>query len=177
MGKGLPWEPCSPRVIGPPGLCQPGEYSADGFAPCQLCALGTFQPEAGRTSCFSCGGGLPTKHLGATSFQDCETRGEDVVACLFPELNFPWENHGSLIKLPSSPAQRCPGGRVRSCSSTLAGSMGHPSHGLPAATWAPSDRADFKDNQGETSRCTQVPQLLPPSLPTSQRPYLELHCP
>nr|XP_025864075.1 signal peptide, CUB and EGF-like domain-containing protein 2 isoform X4 [Vulpes vulpes] len=56
------------------GLCQPGEYSADGFAPCQLCALGTFQPEAARTSCFPCGGGLPTKHLGATSFQDCETR-------------------------------------------------------------------------------------------------------
>ncbi|XP_072874642.1 signal peptide, CUB and EGF-like domain-containing protein 2 isoform X6 [Chlorocebus sabaeus] len=56
------------------GLCQPGEYSADGFAPCQLCALGTFQPEAGRTSCFPCGGGLPTKHQGATSFQDCETR-------------------------------------------------------------------------------------------------------
>ncbi|XP_045413441.1 signal peptide, CUB and EGF-like domain-containing protein 2 isoform X4 [Lemur catta] len=56
------------------GLCQPGEYSADGFAPCQLCALGTFQPEPGRTSCFPCGGGLPTKHQGATSFQDCETR-------------------------------------------------------------------------------------------------------
>ncbi|XP_012656671.1 signal peptide, CUB and EGF-like domain-containing protein 2 isoform X3 [Otolemur garnettii] len=56
------------------GLCQPGEYSADGFAPCQLCALGTFQPEAGRTSCFPCGGGLPTRHQGATSFQDCETR-------------------------------------------------------------------------------------------------------
>ncbi|XP_073897202.1 signal peptide, CUB and EGF-like domain-containing protein 2 isoform X3 [Castor canadensis] len=56
------------------GLCQPGEYSADGFTPCQLCALGTFQPEAGRTSCFPCGGGLSTKHLGATSFQDCETR-------------------------------------------------------------------------------------------------------
>eukprot|EP00070_Physeter_catodon_P002479 XP_007105089.3 signal peptide, CUB and EGF-like domain-containing protein 2 isoform X1 [Physeter catodon] len=56
------------------GLCQPGEYSADGFAPCQLCALGTFQPEAGRTSCFPCGGALLTKHLGATSFQDCETR-------------------------------------------------------------------------------------------------------
>ncbi|XP_021119430.1 signal peptide, CUB and EGF-like domain-containing protein 2 isoform X6 [Heterocephalus glaber] len=56
------------------GLCQPGEFSVDGFAPCQLCALGTFQPEAGRTSCFPCGGGLPTKHLRATSFQDCETR-------------------------------------------------------------------------------------------------------
>ncbi|XP_060223043.1 signal peptide, CUB and EGF-like domain-containing protein 2 isoform X3 [Meriones unguiculatus] len=56
------------------GLCQQGEYSADGFAPCQLCALGTFQPDVGRTSCFPCGGGLSTKHLGATSFQDCETR-------------------------------------------------------------------------------------------------------
>lgn len=67
----------------PTALCQPGQYSADGFAPCQLCALGTFQPEAGRTSCFPCGGGLPTKYLGATSFQDCETRGEDLAACLF----------------------------------------------------------------------------------------------
>ncbi|XP_031243690.1 signal peptide, CUB and EGF-like domain-containing protein 2 isoform X6 [Mastomys coucha] len=56
------------------GLCQPGEYSTDGFAPCQLCALGTFQPDVGRTSCLPCGGGLPTKHLGATSFQDCETK-------------------------------------------------------------------------------------------------------
>ncbi|XP_017915008.1 PREDICTED: signal peptide, CUB and EGF-like domain-containing protein 2 isoform X5 [Capra hircus] len=56
------------------GLCQPGEYSVDGFTPCQPCARGTFQPEAGRTSCFPCGGGLPTKHPGATSFQDCETR-------------------------------------------------------------------------------------------------------
>lgn len=133
MGQGL-WEPCSPGVIGPPGLCQPGEYSADGFAPCQLCALGTFQPEAGRTSCFSCGGGLPTKHPGATSFQDCETRGEDVAACLVPDLNFPWENRGSLTQLPSSPAQRCPRGRVRSCSSTLAGcagSMGHPAMASP----------------------------------------------
>ncbi|XP_040844893.1 signal peptide, CUB and EGF-like domain-containing protein 2 isoform X4 [Ochotona curzoniae] len=56
------------------GLCQPGEFSSDGFAPCQLCALGTFQPDTGRTSCISCGGGLPTRHPGATSFQDCETR-------------------------------------------------------------------------------------------------------
>ncbi|XP_006873053.1 PREDICTED: signal peptide, CUB and EGF-like domain-containing protein 2 isoform X1 [Chrysochloris asiatica] len=56
------------------GLCQPGEYSMDGFAPCQLCPLGTYQPDAGRTSCFPCGGDLPTKHMGATSFQDCETR-------------------------------------------------------------------------------------------------------
>uniref|UniRef100_A0A2R9B0R3 Signal peptide, CUB and EGF-like domain-containing protein 2 n=1 Tax=Pan paniscus TaxID=9597 RepID=A0A2R9B0R3_PANPA len=66
------------------GLCQPGEYSADGFAPCQLCALGTFQPEAGRTSCFPCGGGLATKHQGATSFQDCETRGEYLLMVWLP---------------------------------------------------------------------------------------------
>lgn len=26
----------------------------------------------------------------------------------FPELNFPFEKHGSLMKLPSSPVQRCP---------------------------------------------------------------------
>lgn len=69
-----------PGPLFPPGLCQPGEYSADGFAPCQLCALGTFQPDVGRTSCLPCGGGLPTKHLGATSFQDCETRGEYLLA-------------------------------------------------------------------------------------------------
>uniref|UniRef100_A0A8C5KSM5 Signal peptide, CUB and EGF-like domain-containing protein 2 n=1 Tax=Jaculus jaculus TaxID=51337 RepID=A0A8C5KSM5_JACJA len=62
------------RVENQCGLCQPGEYSADGFSPCQLCGLGTFQPDVGRTSCFSCGGGLPTRRLGATSFQDCETR-------------------------------------------------------------------------------------------------------
>lgn len=66
-------EPHSAPLL-PAGLCQPGEYSADGFVPCQLCALGTFQPDVGRTSCLPCGGGLPTKHRGATSFQDCETR-------------------------------------------------------------------------------------------------------
>ncbi|XP_076970063.1 signal peptide, CUB and EGF-like domain-containing protein 2 isoform X4 [Tamandua tetradactyla] len=80
-------EPCprleNPDALKTPGawnvsecgsLCQPGEYSMDGFAPCQLCPLGAFQPETGRTSCFPCGGNLSTKQLGATSFQDCETR-------------------------------------------------------------------------------------------------------
>lgn len=71
------------------GLCQPGEYSVDGFAPCQLCALGTFQPETGRTSCIPCGGGLATKHPGATSFHDCETRGE-TWACLFSRIESPF---------------------------------------------------------------------------------------
>ncbi|XP_078077395.1 signal peptide, CUB and EGF-like domain-containing protein 2 [Mustelus asterias] len=56
------------------GQCLGGEFSTDGFRPCQPCPLGTYQPEFGRTSCFSCGGGLTTKREGAASFQDCETK-------------------------------------------------------------------------------------------------------
>ncbi|XP_039206169.1 signal peptide, CUB and EGF-like domain-containing protein 2 isoform X5 [Crotalus tigris] len=56
------------------GQCSPGEYSADGFKPCLSCPSGTYQPEPGRTSCFTCGGGLMTKFTSATMFQDCETR-------------------------------------------------------------------------------------------------------
>ncbi|XP_067902984.1 signal peptide, CUB and EGF-like domain-containing protein 2 [Heterodontus francisci] len=56
------------------GQCLDGEFSSDGFRPCQQCPFGTYQPEVGRTSCFSCGGGLTTKHEGAASFQDCETK-------------------------------------------------------------------------------------------------------
>ncbi|CAI5763385.1 peptide, CUB and EGF-like domain-containing 2 isoform X2 [Podarcis lilfordi] len=56
------------------GQCSPGEYSVDGFKPCLSCPLGTYQPEPGRTSCFTCGGGLMTKLTGATVFQNCETK-------------------------------------------------------------------------------------------------------
>uniref|UniRef100_A0A8C5QU48 Signal peptide, CUB domain and EGF like domain containing 2 n=1 Tax=Leptobrachium leishanense TaxID=445787 RepID=A0A8C5QU48_9ANUR len=56
------------------GLCPVGEYSVDGFRPCEPCPFGTYQPDTGRTSCFPCGGGLTTKHNGATAFQDCETK-------------------------------------------------------------------------------------------------------
>ncbi|XP_072448401.1 signal peptide, CUB and EGF-like domain-containing protein 2 isoform X8 [Chiloscyllium punctatum] len=56
------------------GQCLNGEFSSDGFRPCQSCPFGTYQPEFGRTSCFSCGGGLTTKREGAASFQDCETK-------------------------------------------------------------------------------------------------------
>ncbi|XP_053247571.1 signal peptide, CUB and EGF-like domain-containing protein 2 isoform X3 [Podarcis raffonei] len=56
------------------GQCSPGEYSVDGFKPCLACPLGTYQPEPGRTSCFTCGGGLMTKLTGATVFQNCETK-------------------------------------------------------------------------------------------------------
>ncbi|XP_062432139.1 signal peptide, CUB and EGF-like domain-containing protein 2 isoform X1 [Rhea pennata] len=54
--------------------CSPGEYSPDGFKPCLPCPPGTYQPEAGRVSCFPCGGGLTTRYSGASLFQDCETK-------------------------------------------------------------------------------------------------------
>ncbi|XP_051885503.1 LOW QUALITY PROTEIN: signal peptide, CUB and EGF-like domain-containing protein 2 [Pristis pectinata] len=56
------------------GQCLDGEFSSDGFRPCQPCPFGTYQPEIGRTSCFSCGGGLTTKREGSATFQDCETK-------------------------------------------------------------------------------------------------------
>ncbi|XP_005988472.1 signal peptide, CUB and EGF-like domain-containing protein 3 [Latimeria chalumnae] len=56
------------------GQCSPGQHSADGFKPCHQCSRGMYQPEAGRTLCFQCGGGLTTKHEGASSFQDCDTK-------------------------------------------------------------------------------------------------------
>ncbi|XP_030637549.1 signal peptide, CUB and EGF-like domain-containing protein 3 [Chanos chanos] len=56
------------------GQCPPGQYSSDGFKPCHPCPLGTYQPDTGRTLCFSCGGGLSTKREGASSFNDCEVK-------------------------------------------------------------------------------------------------------
>ncbi|OXB72898.1 UNVERIFIED_CONTAM: hypothetical protein H355_011935 [Colinus virginianus] len=70
-------EACSTGQVlqdGKCGQCSPGHYSSDGFKPCQVCPLGTYQPEPGRTLCFPCGGGLVTKYEGAVSFQDCETK-------------------------------------------------------------------------------------------------------
>lgn len=58
------------------GQCPPGYFSSDGFKPCQLCPLGTYQPDPGRTLCFPCGGGLGTKRDGASSFNDCEVKGQ-----------------------------------------------------------------------------------------------------
>ncbi|XP_076132837.1 signal peptide, CUB and EGF-like domain-containing protein 3 [Alosa pseudoharengus] len=54
--------------------CSAGSVSSDGFKPCHLCPLGSYQPEAGRTFCHPCGGGLGTRREGATSFIDCEVK-------------------------------------------------------------------------------------------------------
>ncbi|GAB6033237.1 Signal peptide, CUB and EGF-like domain-containing protein 2 [Chamberlinius hualienensis] len=51
--------------------CKPGRYSVDGFEPCMECAVGSYQPDAGRTWCISCNGNIATKFAGSTSFSDC----------------------------------------------------------------------------------------------------------
>lgn len=55
-----------------------GYFSSDGFKPCQACPQGAYQPDLGRTLCFPCGGGLSTKREGASSFHDCEVKGQYV---------------------------------------------------------------------------------------------------
>ncbi|XP_026507014.1 signal peptide, CUB and EGF-like domain-containing protein 2 [Terrapene carolina triunguis] len=75
-----PQNPGNQKLTGARGIsecgdqCSLGEYSSDGFKPCLPCPFGTYQPEAGRTSCFPCGGGLTTKYISASMFQDCETK-------------------------------------------------------------------------------------------------------
>lgn len=59
-----------------PGQCPTGYFSSDGFKPCQPCPQGAYQPDLGRTLCFPCGGGLSTKREGASSFHDCEVKGQ-----------------------------------------------------------------------------------------------------
>uniref|UniRef100_A0A671VNJ7 Signal peptide, CUB and EGF-like domain-containing protein 2 n=1 Tax=Sparus aurata TaxID=8175 RepID=A0A671VNJ7_SPAAU len=56
------------------GQCPAGHFSADGFRPCQICPLGSYQPEPGRVLCFTCGGGLMTKYEASVSFRDCEAK-------------------------------------------------------------------------------------------------------
>uniref|UniRef100_A0A4W6ETF7 Signal peptide, CUB and EGF-like domain-containing protein 1 n=1 Tax=Lates calcarifer TaxID=8187 RepID=A0A4W6ETF7_LATCA len=70
-------ETCSTGQVlreGKCGQCPAGHFSADGFRPCQPCALGSYQPEPGRVLCFPCGGGLMTKYEGSVSFRDCEAK-------------------------------------------------------------------------------------------------------
>uniref|UniRef100_A0A8C5H357 Signal peptide, CUB and EGF-like domain-containing protein 2 n=1 Tax=Gouania willdenowi TaxID=441366 RepID=A0A8C5H357_GOUWI len=56
------------------GQCPAGQFSDDGFHPCQPCPLGSYQHEPGRVLCFSCGGGLMTKYEASVSFRDCEAK-------------------------------------------------------------------------------------------------------
>ena len=55
--------------------CEPGTFSESGFQPCEPCPLGTYQSDKGRTSCISCGKGVPTRKRQASSFHDCVVKG------------------------------------------------------------------------------------------------------
>lgn len=73
------------------GQCPPGYFSSDGFKPCQLCPLGSYQPDPGRTLCFPCGGGLGTKREGASSFNDCEVKGQSfLLSTVVWDTKFIW---------------------------------------------------------------------------------------
>ena len=52
--------------------CPPGNFSSDGFSPCQTCQLGTYQPHSGRVVCYPCpGGGKFGGKAGAVSVSEC----------------------------------------------------------------------------------------------------------
>ena len=52
--------------------CPPGNFSNDGFSPCQSCPLGTYQPHSGRVVCYPCpGGGKFGGKAGAVSVSEC----------------------------------------------------------------------------------------------------------
>jgi hypothetical protein len=55
--------------------CSAGTYARQGFSSCTQCEEGTFNSEAGRTSCDICPAGKSTEHkdnkIGATSCTDC----------------------------------------------------------------------------------------------------------
>ncbi|KAK2183706.1 hypothetical protein NP493_299g03061 [Ridgeia piscesae] len=53
------------------GQCAPGQYSQDGFRPCQQCPVGKYQRDYGRTRCTPCGRGITTRKTGATGFHEC----------------------------------------------------------------------------------------------------------
>ncbi|XP_037551693.1 signal peptide, CUB and EGF-like domain-containing protein 1 [Nematolebias whitei] len=82
------------------GQCPAGQFSPDGFRPCKICPLGSYQTEPGRVLCFSCGGGLMTKYEGSVSFQECDAK----VHCA-PGHYYNSSNHRCI---------RCPAGTYQS---------------------------------------------------------------
>jgi len=56
-------------------VCGPGSYSSNGRPPCSPCPVGTYQPHYGRVGCRSCGSGVTTDAVAATSFRLCRVAG------------------------------------------------------------------------------------------------------
>lgn len=126
--------PCSdsgptPSELGPrfvAGQCPPGQHSGDGFKPCQPCPRGTYQPEAGRTLCFPCGGGLTTKHEGAVSFQDCDTKGGQVIYSPGPSSAVPHKSPSPSTGLNKLSYHLSPKGKTQLPNYTWSCSLSRP---------------------------------------------------
>ncbi|XP_011674027.2 sushi, von Willebrand factor type A, EGF and pentraxin domain-containing protein 1 [Strongylocentrotus purpuratus] len=59
-------------------LCPRGTFSPTGFAPCQECPKGSYQPAPKQTSCTLCPGDLYTHHEGAHAIEYCQVINECV---------------------------------------------------------------------------------------------------
>lgn len=57
-------------------LCPRGTFSPTGFAPCQECPKGSYQPSPKQTSCTLCPGDLYTHHEGAHAIEYCQGKME-----------------------------------------------------------------------------------------------------
>ncbi|XP_041478166.1 sushi, von Willebrand factor type A, EGF and pentraxin domain-containing protein 1-like [Lytechinus variegatus] len=52
-------------------ICDAGHFSPTGVAPCELCPIGTYQPETLSTSCLQCPNGTNTMASGSNHIQQC----------------------------------------------------------------------------------------------------------
>ncbi|XP_063964330.1 sushi, von Willebrand factor type A, EGF and pentraxin domain-containing protein 1-like [Lytechinus pictus] len=52
-------------------ICQPGQSSDSGLAPCYLCKIGSYQEEFYSTECVTCPNGMSTESKGSQSSLDC----------------------------------------------------------------------------------------------------------
>lgn len=107
MGKGVPRGPCSLRVIGFPRSVPTWWIFCRWF--CTLPALCPGHiPARGRPYfLLPVWRRPPYQTFGGHFLPGLWNQRWGLAACLFPEPNFPFENHGSLVKFLSSPAQRC----------------------------------------------------------------------
>ena len=71
--------------------CAPGNFSSDGFTPCQSCPLGTYQPHSGRVVCYPCpGGGKFGGKAGAVSISECPSMSSLFFSCILAIKVKPW---------------------------------------------------------------------------------------
>ena len=52
-------------------MCPPGSFSEDGYEPCTLCEIGSYQDQSGHKNCNRCPFGSSTLEEGATTSGLC----------------------------------------------------------------------------------------------------------